>query len=219
MARRLVNLLTALSLLLCVAVVVLWVRSYWVESEWSSTSHPGGPVLGFKGVSQRQRWAISNRGRLILAETDTPVVTDHPRDATLARGYRVLGLYSDASQYGVKLEREFSWALPGVEYSTRAAQMIAAGRISEPTPPHGWTGGLKFTGPTFFVGFRFLGVSWWLPALLFAVPPVLWGWRARVHNRKNRCSREQTCPRCGYDLRATPGRCPECGTMAPSVSA
>ena len=28
--RRLLNLLTALSLLLCVAVCVLWVRSYWV---------------------------------------------------------------------------------------------------------------------------------------------------------------------------------------------
>ena len=27
--RRLLNLLTALSLLLCVAVCVLWVRSYW----------------------------------------------------------------------------------------------------------------------------------------------------------------------------------------------
>jgi hypothetical protein len=29
MKRRLLNLLTALSLLLCVAACVLWVRSYW----------------------------------------------------------------------------------------------------------------------------------------------------------------------------------------------
>ena len=29
MSRRLLNLLTALSLMLCVAVLVLWVRSYW----------------------------------------------------------------------------------------------------------------------------------------------------------------------------------------------
>jgi hypothetical protein len=38
--RHLLNLLTALSLLLCVAVVALWVRSYWVtvwrECRWFS---------------------------------------------------------------------------------------------------------------------------------------------------------------------------------------
>ena len=33
MTRRLLNFLTALSLLLCVAVVALWVRSYWVSDE------------------------------------------------------------------------------------------------------------------------------------------------------------------------------------------
>ena len=31
MTRRLLNLLTLLSLLLCVAVAALWARSYWLE--------------------------------------------------------------------------------------------------------------------------------------------------------------------------------------------
>jgi rRNA maturation protein Nop10 len=34
MLRRLFTVLSALSLLLCVAVAVLWVRSYWVEDQW-----------------------------------------------------------------------------------------------------------------------------------------------------------------------------------------
>jgi hypothetical protein len=38
--RRLPNLLTAVSLLLCVAVCVLWVRSYWRPAEWIVARRP-----------------------------------------------------------------------------------------------------------------------------------------------------------------------------------
>ena len=56
----------------------------------------------------------------------------------------------------------------------------------------------------------------------FGVPSSLIGcwllsvWR-RSYDRARRIEREH-CPYCDYDLRATPERCPECGTVAQHLS-
>src|SRR5688572_20843842 len=75
-------------------------------------------------------------------------------------------------------------------------------------------GGFSLLGFAYYVGPtpaspRHLTVHLWLPTLLFAVAPtlVLVRWvRRRGANG--------LCPVCDYDLRATPDRCPECGTVA-----
>ena len=59
----------------------------------------------------------------------------------------------------------------------------------------------------------YLTLPAWLTLPATAALPGLWAARWR---RRRRAARAGSCSRCGYDLRATPGRCPECGTEAPT---
>jgi hypothetical protein len=56
-------------------------------------------------------------------------------------------------------------------------------------------------------------LPYWMVLPVFFLDPLLWTWRwlrKQVHR-----PRPGHCHNCGYDLRATPYRCPECGTAVP----
>ena len=60
MGRPLLNLLTALSLLLCVAVCVLWVRSYWYIDIVTYARTLGREVTHWEAVSSKGRLHLSH---------------------------------------------------------------------------------------------------------------------------------------------------------------
>jgi hypothetical protein len=55
---------------------------------------------------------------------------------------------------------------------------------------------------------RQLAVPLWCPTCLCAIAPAIVGRRRRARQRR---IREGRCLKCGYDLRASVERCPECG--------
>jgi hypothetical protein len=72
-------------------------------------------------------------------------------------------------------------------------------------------------GPT-FLGFglprrtdaittRLIVFPYWAATIVLAIAPILW-----LRSRKA-AGRTGLCCVCGYDLRATPERCPECGNL------
>jgi hypothetical protein len=159
MKRRLFSILTAVSLLLFVAMGVLWVRSYWVRERVCSTFfEPSSPNVWDVVLS-------SNCGSLAL-------------------GF-VTGVEGSFGLFNYTSER------------------------AEATVPETVAQRCGF-GYWHLRRLWMIQIPLWLPVLATAILPALWlrNWRQRdrlAHLRR-------LCLKCGYDLRASKERCPECGT-------
>ena len=162
MTRRLLNLLTGLSLLLCGAVAALWVRSEFVMDRVVLNSTRN--FVEFNG----------RRGGLWLLWVREPI----------------------AGRLWVSLEHERRPPHPViVRPYTRLHPMGFSLHRSV-------RGGMKPGVSTWVTA------PYWFVMGLAAVPPLVR--HSALRKRRGQRSRG-LCPACGYDLRATPGRCPECG--------
>ena len=177
MARRLFTILPALSLLLCVAVVVLWVRSYWRHDTASCW---------------RGRYACS------FGSSGGAIVLSFPLD------------YYRNMPPGVHYHYHAFRQSPGRTMSMyRAGRPGVLGVAWYYDPPRSYPYDNR-DGVTF----RVLVFPHALLAGMLFILPLAWAVSARRRRQRVVRLRLGRCASCGYDLRATPGRCPECGTAA-----
>jgi hypothetical protein len=185
--RHLLNALTLLSLLLFAATIALWVRSYG-GSDYIQRQTPGN-------------------------------VTPH------SISHHTTGVQWTLGQIRLTTGQHTAYLPPGYDPPQGPTTSLwGRGRLGK-----GHTGWERVSGPSFWNRLGFCryrtgtGASFydqteegitlpaWLPALPFLIPPLLWTkavWRRRRHRRAG------LCRACAYDLRATPERCPECGSPA-----
>jgi hypothetical protein len=193
-ARHLFTLLSALSLLLCVATCVLWVRSIG-----------GGDVFGVPIGSTTVLTLVSNRGALHLkrlTETETPF-------SGLWEGDRRPGddrPFWEAANVSNKV-----WQVRWTQFPYEKGWSAQWGQFGAQRFAFQYKVNLPQTMVTVAGSKAVLAMPHWLlAALALALPSVVAIVRIRFALRKMRAG---FCAHCGYDLRATPERCPECGAV------
>jgi hypothetical protein len=191
--RILLNAATAVSLALFVATAVLWLRSY--GRDFAVRRFAVRVSSTTQHLSQYTLYAREGDVRVTTFSLDHPRVPSPYRDRYLTRNP---GGTSWQWWSGPKSALGFDAGGMGLYMWMRLAGFD---RNLATYPPRS----TDFSVPVGPV------------CLACAVLPVLWAYRLgwlRFPPPRNKTGR---CPACGYDLRATPDRCPECGTVPPAA--
>jgi hypothetical protein len=181
MKRRLLDLVTALSLLLCVATLILWPHSYRGNSTavWRSVSYDGYLTeWTFVGVESAAGYVCFSPWRHRVEPVnwfrfEGPVTRRRMFDCAWSGNRPRWPGFSGPDYCGIQFRH-----------------------FTEP-----------YTAPQVYEGWA-VTLPYWLISPTLAILP---GFAASRWVRRRGRSARGLCARCGYDLRATPGRCPECG--------
>ena len=190
--RFLATVLCCLSLAACGAAATLWVRGYHVVDLFEMTEQTSRP-----GDSATTVYRVSS-GRGVVAFTFTRRWSEHWFHRVHAGGRPVAYRSRRFTRSSLRpdqfnLSRQTLWQKAGFHhYSEAKGNLGSFGRA--PQFNRSW-------------GFR---VPYWLVVPVTAIVPAIYLRRLAGLRRRFR-TRRGLCGGCGYDLRATSERCPECG--------
>jgi hypothetical protein len=189
--RILFNSATAVSLVLCFATAGLWVRGYLVTDSWF--------VQTWTVEGDRSRWTQDTLrcGRGGFGMARIVQYFDSKEAAALMARYESLPTHSATSAKYPDFNFGDTPVWGGFKHGAFAHDDAGAPAVQRPPKVYGW----QWVVPLWAV----------VPPL--AILPAVSAWR--LFRRWRRVG-VGCCPICGYDLRATPDRCPECGTIARS---
>jgi len=204
-SRSCLAILSAISLLLAVTLTFFWIRSHWTADR-----------LEYRTASAadrrcREYFLHSARGILVLtwrtSRLDRPEAYDlFVRDKHFGHSYYARRAYDPREWVGMYS----TWNRLGF----RAYASHDTGSVNRFRPNPRDTERLG----TLTQQERGLFLPHWFVAPIFLAA----GWplvRRVIHFAAARRRPAATvCPVCGYDLRATPGQCPECGAAPPQTT-
>jgi hypothetical protein len=181
------NFAAAVSLLLCMATIYLWqFRSYSI-GEYGTIRQASG-----------EGFAITSSNGKLLLQRQSLLLPPRGRERPGFWAYDTsppldLGMLATASSHWMRMTTT-RWHFAGFTL------MVAVG----PFP-----GDRTRTRPD-ELRIASLIVPDWSIVTALALLPGIWIFRCLRHRRRAAIG---SCHNCGYDLRATPDRCPECGTV------
>jgi hypothetical protein len=185
------NAIVALSTLLSVAACVLWVRGRYVGDDPTLSHASDGPPWHEVLL---QGWSSGGGLRLVVlvASESNP---RPPGEVPTPPGLTPFGMpgwyYTYSSYWGSVYPFD---ALADDALTFRGFQWVS----SHSAAPGFWQRSWSIATPAWFV------------VLVFALPGARW---VVIQLRQRRAKPAGFCASCGYDMRATPERCPECGTV------
>ena len=201
MRRLPLRILIGLSAVLCLASLSDWIKSYWEMDVLERTHYS----LAQGQMTERYVQIISSRGTItMLVISGRSQLRDNPKAipdqyrVKNSEGWqrsRVIWFSESAREYFV---RQGGRDYLGCGYTTRTWQTSSS--------------------PNLYVSRRFL-LPTALPAVLFAIAPVCFSLRLLRSRRRRLRLFAGLCQNCGYDMRSTPDRCPECGAVRQLTSA